>query len=232
MKTYTEKIFEELIDNSTEAKLRRYLERKRRKREEFERNRLHPKTREELQDLIIKEIEEKGPNVNLNHIDTSEIEDMNFLFCIHYSNDGDKSKILQSFNGDISEWDVSSVEDMRYMFKDAKSFNQDISDWDVSNVTNMTFMFYDAASFNGDISDWDVSSVTDMGFMFSWATNFNRNISNWKEKLGSVTDMSFMFDSAESFDQNLSGWDVARKYTVNMFKDCPIEDKNKPKGLE
>ena len=228
------RIFEEFVqnDNSTEAKLRRYLERKRKEAEERDRNRPHPKTREELQDMIVDAIEKNGTEVDLNHIDTSEIEDMNFLFCIHYSNDINKSQILQSFNGDISEWDVSSVEDMRYMFKDATSFNGNISDWDVSNVTNMTFMFYGAASFNGDISDWDVRKVTNMNNMFCGAASFNQDISNWKEKLGSVTDMSFMFDSAESFDQNLSGWDVARKYTVNMFKDCPIEDKNKPKGLE
>ena len=39
----------------------------------------------------------------------------------------------------------------------AYSFNGDISDWDVSNVTGMSGMFSDADSFNGDISD---SSLT------------------------------------------------------------------------
>ncbi len=47
------------------------------------------------------------------------------------------------------------------------SFNGDISDWDVSDVTDMSGMFSDADSFNGDISDWDVSNVTDMSHMFS-----------------------------------------------------------------
>ena len=31
------------------------------------------------------------------------------------------------FNGDISQWDVSNVTDMRYMFYECQSFNQDIS---------------------------------------------------------------------------------------------------------
>ena len=46
-----------------------------------------------------------------------------------------------SENGDISNWDVSSVENMTDMFSNSK-FNGDISKWDVSNVTRKTYMFY------------------------------------------------------------------------------------------
>ena len=41
------------------------------------------------------------------------------------------------FNGDISMWDVSSVENMYGMFWSARCFNADISMWDVSSVENM-----------------------------------------------------------------------------------------------
>ena len=60
----------------------------------------HPKTRDELKELVDKLVKERGYNADLNDIDTSEITDMNYIFS--YS----------SFNGDISEWDVSKVEDM------------------------------------------------------------------------------------------------------------------------
>ena len=40
----------------------------------------HPKNKEELVDLIIKEIETNGPNCSLNHIDVSNIDDMSYLF--------------------------------------------------------------------------------------------------------------------------------------------------------
>ena len=227
-------IFEELVqDNSTEAKIRRYLERRRKEAEERERNRPRPKTREELQDMIITAIEKNGPEVDLNYIDVSGIYDMNHLFCLCHGNDNrDKDKILQSFNGDISDWDVSRVENMSAMFRDAENFNGDISDWDVSNVEDMSYMFYCATSFNGNISDWDVSRVENMRWMFYDAESFNQNISDWKDKLGSVTDMYCMFYYAIDFNQNLSGWDVTGKYTEDMFNECPIEDKNKPKGLE
>ena len=45
-------------------------------------------------------------------------------------------------------------------------FNGDVSQWDVSAVTSMAFMFSSAEYFNGDVSKWDVSAVTDMRNMF------------------------------------------------------------------
>ena len=58
------------------------------------------------------------------------------------------------------------------MFNGATSFNGDLSQWDVSAVTIMSHMFWKAESFNGDISRWDVNAVTDMWFMFQGAKMF------------------------------------------------------------
>merc|ERR1719174_3089363 len=80
------------------------------------------------------------------------------------------------FNGDISNWDVSSVTYMSKMFKAAQAFNGDISKWDVSSVTNMNEMFKAATSFHGDPSKWDVSKVTDMDGMFAEAKSFKLKI--------------------------------------------------------
>ena len=74
---------------------------------------------------------------------------------------------LQSFlqfNRDISGWDVSNVQDMRWMFQDSQ-FNGDISGWNVSNVQRMGWMFGNS-QFNGDLSRWDVSNVTNVSNMF------------------------------------------------------------------
>jgi surface protein len=45
------------------------------------------------------------------------------------------------FNGDIGNWNVSNVIDMRSMFMDSK-FNGDISSWNVSNVADYADIFF------------------------------------------------------------------------------------------
>ena len=112
----------------------------------------HPKTKDELEDIIKQRIKSEGNECDLNDIDTSNITDMSWLF--EDSN----------FNGDISRWNVSNVKCMDNMFVGSE-FNGDISNWDVSNVTSMYGMFY-KSEFNGDISNWDVSNVKFKLYMF------------------------------------------------------------------
>ena len=73
----------------------------------------HPNTKEELVDIIIKEIKANGPKCSLNHIDTSDITDMSDLFrggeMMQYWSG---HPILSKFDGDISDWNVSNVTDM------------------------------------------------------------------------------------------------------------------------
>ena len=120
------------------------------------RSRLHeseyterPKNKDELVKIIRVTTRKEGDNCDLNFIDVSRIKDMSYLFS-------DKCG-LNFFNGDISEWDVSNVEDMSGMFM-YSDFNQDISKWNVSKVKNMEGMFL-YSHFNQDISDWDISNI-------------------------------------------------------------------------
>jgi hypothetical protein len=63
-----------------------------------------PQTRDELKELVERLINERGDEADLNDIDVSEIIDMSELFE------------NSDFNGDISFWNVSNVEDMSQMF--------------------------------------------------------------------------------------------------------------------
>ena len=112
----------------------------------------HPKSREDLENILCERVSKEGPNCDLNDIDVSKINDMSWLF---YSTD---------FNGDISRWDVSNVKNMEYMFYCAK-FNGDISGWDVSNVKDMSSMF-SYSNFNQDISNWEISEDCNTDYMF------------------------------------------------------------------
>ena len=115
-----------------------------------------PKTKDELKKIIIQRIKEDGLECDLNDIDVSQITNMGNLF-----NAFDK-KIFKNFNGDISRWNVSNVDDMSCMFFNCEKFNCDLSKWDVSNVKDMGAMFYNCYKFNCDLSNWNVSNVEEM----------------------------------------------------------------------
>ncbi|MEZ5022618.1 MAG: BspA family leucine-rich repeat surface protein [Chitinophagales bacterium] len=68
-----------------------------------------------------------------------------------------------AFNGDISRWNVSGVQNMKALFDNAESFNIDVSRWDVGSVTNMEFpCLMKQTLFNQDLSNWNFVSVTNM----------------------------------------------------------------------
>ena len=41
----------------------------------------------------------------------------------------------------ISLWDTKKIKHMNSLFSNKTSFNEDLSNWDVSNVTDMSYMF-------------------------------------------------------------------------------------------
>jgi surface protein len=145
--------------------------------------------------------------------DLSQVNDMRFMF------------FNTSANPDTSNWDVSSVTTMSYMFYSAASANPDTSNWDVSNVTDMTYMFFGATSANPDTSNWDVSNVTDMNSMFRNASSANPDTSNWD--VSNVTRMGGMFLNATSANPDTSNWDVSNVTNMNnMFLDSNLSEEN------
>ena len=128
---------------------------------------------------------------------------------------------------DFDDIDTSDITSMQFLFNYKSTFNGDITGWNVSKVTDMSGMFFYAESFNQPIGNWEFPKVENMSCMFWDASSFNQPIGDWE--FPNVKDMSGMFSHATSFNQDLSKWDLKGKNTKDMFSNCPIVDKYKPK---
>ena len=155
---------------------------------------LSPKSFDELRKIIEDRYDKLGPGTKENPIDFNDI--------------------------DVSNLDSFSNYKGKGIFEETQFKYIDISDWDVSNVTNMSYMFYVCKELKsvGDISKWDVSKVINMSFMFTGCKKFNQDISKWD--VSSVTDMSYMFYGCENFNQDISGWDISKV----LYKSCAFDN--------
>jgi hypothetical protein len=111
----------------------------------------------------------------------------------------------QKFNQDLSNWDVSSVENIKGIFA-GSGFNQDIGNWNVSSVNDFTYAFFETSAFNQPLDSWDVSSVVGQGFdkMFLKAEAFNQCISSWSARTNGALFYETFAQSGCPEPENLS----------------------------
>ena len=166
-----------------------------------------PRWAAEVARMVRAEIEQHGPNVDLNHIDVSQVKTLVDVFKD------------TAFNGNISQWNVANVENMEGLFKNCP-FNGDISNWNTSSLRIATQMFHGSA-FNGNISRWDTSHLIMAAAMFQHS-QFNGDIYNWNTKQLSV--LSCMFENS-AFRGDISKWDLAcalsRGHLDRIFYNTP-----------
>ena len=121
-----------------------------------------------------------------------------------------------NFNGNVSNWDTSSVHNMDQMFYDNHEFEgTGLSAWDTSSATSMYHMFDYDAKFNADLGDWDVSKVTTMKRTFGYNDIFNQSLSDWD--VSSVTNMEGLFFGNYAYDQPLNNWDMSKVETIKQI---------------
>ena len=111
----------------------------------------HPKSFSALRELLIKLLNERGKDANLNDIDISQVT------------------TFYDENEQIG------------LFEKLDPHNIKIDKWDVSNVTNMKETFYMCYNFNCNLSEWDVREVRNMYWMFTLCEEFKgKGLENWK----------------------------------------------------
>jgi len=102
------------------------------------------------------------------------------------------------------------------MFRLTGEANPDVTNWDVSNIENFAQIFLQAVNANPDVSNWDVSSVTDMSAMFQGSNLSEENLTlvyeNWSQ-LNLQQNVSF---GAGNIKYNASG-QAGRDILVNTY---------------
>jgi surface protein len=151
-----------------------------------------------------------------------------------------------TFNQDISSWNVNKVTSFANMFQGATTFDnglneninpvtglQGINGWNINTTAtsvDMNSVFYEARAFNRPIENWNMSKVTNLGLFLRGARLFNQSLSNWERNtlgntstLANVTAMTNMFYDARLFNQNINNWNVSKVTNMNsMFFNTPV----------
>ena len=202
MKTLNNYINEALIKKDTKIKTYNY----------------YPKDIFELREIIENRLE-KDKNADLTDIEVSKITS----FCDEtrgrYKDRG-LFEGLDPHNIDISNWNVSNVENMKRVFFACHNLVCDVSKWDVSNVESMSNMFYRCRKFDCDLGNWKFPNCKNLFGMFVKCSNFKgTGLQSWN--VFKIRSFAHMFNGCTNLDVDLNDWDIrsANEYYY-MFKGC------------
>ena len=112
---------------------------------------------------------------------------------------------------DISGWDISNVTIMDAMFGCCEKLKKiiGIENLDVSKLEDANSMFYMCENLvELDLTKWNPISLQNTSDMFYGCSNlkFIKNIENWQ--LPNINDVSYMFYDCAKLDVDLSNWDL------------------------
>ena len=142
-----------------------------------------PKTFDELKKIIKDRYDKLGAGTKNKPVDFNDVDVSNIDSFSNENNRGIFAGTKFEYIN-ISDWDVSKVKVMSFMFHKCKQLKSvgDLSNWNVSKVENMWNMFYSCKQLKsvGDLSNWDVSKVKDMFNMFK--ESGITNIPKWYKK--------------------------------------------------
>ena len=105
-------------------------------------------------------------NADLSGLDTSNVTDMNSMFCLDANSWLHEGKGLTSL--DLSSFDTHNVTDMHSMFSGCQGLTSlDLASFDTQNVTDMHSMFSGCQGLTSlDLASFDTHNVTTMQAMF------------------------------------------------------------------
>ena len=113
---------------------------------------------------------------------------------------------------DISGWDTSNIITMENMFSFCNKLKNiiGIENLDVSKLQRANAMFYWCKNLvELDLTNWNPISLENMSNMFGYCSNLKiiKNIENWQ--LTNIKDVRQMFYKCAKLDVDLSNWDLS-----------------------
>lgn len=157
-------------------------------------------------------------HINLDEFDTSNVEDMGYMFSTPYENNS--TTAIDPI--DFSRFDTRNLKIMPGMFAGSHLPSIDIRNFNTSNVTNMEHLFNGLKKVTDlDLSGLDVKRVNNIGSLFARNPGLiSLNLSNWQ--LDSVHDMSYMFTQLYDLKTlNLTGFTTKNVTDMHhMFTEC------------
>ncbi|WP_122639114.1 BspA family leucine-rich repeat surface protein [Romboutsia sp. Marseille-P6047] len=144
-------------------------------------------------------------NIDLSSFDTSNVENMSYMFS---------DSLLKKV--DLSSFDISNVKNMKGMFRNTEYLKEIVlgSTFKTLSVTDMSFMFCNSGVNNLYLNEFDTSKVTDMTAMFASLDNitildlssFNLN-NNVKTNHMFAKHISVASNSNDIIEHNLSDFE-------------------------
>lgn len=117
--------------------------------------------------------------------------------------------------------DNPNIFSMDGMFEDSQSSSLELTYFNTSGVNWMRYMFRGSQATELDLSNFDTSSVTWMGSMFNGSQATSLNLSSFD--ISQVTDMSEMFRNSKATILDLSSFDMSNlsgEAISQMFREC------------
>ena len=153
-------------------------------------------------------------NFDFNQLDTSNVVSMEGMFNFSTTPE----------HLDLSGFDTSNLDNMRYMLGTNNSKTVDLSSFNTKNVTNMAGLFHQSNFEELDLSNFDTSNVFDMANMFSNTYRLtNLDLSTFNTS--NVDSMIGMFNGSNVRSVDLSSFDTKNVRNMNLMFNATLIEK-------
>jgi surface protein len=131
-----------------------------------------------------------------------------------------RQQVIDDF-GNIEDWDVSQVTNMRILFEGYNLDGIDLTKWDTARVRNMGGMFTDTTNFNNNIfSSWKFYECENIYNFLSNSVDFNNGGTDIILSNDKISNINSMFSGCKNLNVSISFNLSGLVNADNCFQGC------------